>query len=166
METKKIDSEVLAELIELARQSPRRRSHLNMHPRLDDPVQRLLVAMEPDSYVHPHRHPQLEKWEYLSILQGSFKVFVFNESGRILEMHLLSAQSKGIKVIELAAGCWHSLLSLESGSVFFEIKPGPYSPLEDKNFASWAPKEQADAVPEFIKWLQQAGVGDQLTIND
>ncbi len=162
MEIKKIDSETLAGLVESARQSPRGRSHLNMHPQLDDPIQRLLVAVEPDSYIRPHRHSQSGKWEWVSVLHGSFYIFIFDDKGRILDKHLLRAQGSGTKIIELPPGCWHSLLSLETGSVFFEMKPGPYTPAEEKDFAVWAPKEQAEAVPMFIDWLQQAEPGDQV----
>ena len=158
---KTIDHETLAGLVESARQSPRRRSHLNLHPQLDDPVQRLLAAMEPDSYVRPHRHSQAGKWECFSVLHGSFYVFIYDEHGRILDKHILHAQGKGTKIIELPPGCWHSLLCLESGSVFFEVKPGPYTETEDKDFAAWAPAEQTPAVAKFIDWLQRAEAGDQ-----
>jgi cupin fold WbuC family metalloprotein len=43
--------------------STRLRTNYNLHPQLDDPVQRLCNAMEPDTYVRPHRHPQEDCWE-------------------------------------------------------------------------------------------------------
>ena len=38
-----------------ARQHARRRMNRNLH-RMEEPIHRLLNAMEPDSYVAPHRH--------------------------------------------------------------------------------------------------------------
>lgn len=41
---------------EAAATSPRLRAHRNFHPELSDPVQRLAIAMEPGTYIRPHRH--------------------------------------------------------------------------------------------------------------
>ena len=161
METKKIDSETLTGLVDSAKQSPRRRNNLNLHAQLDDPIQRLVIAMEPDSYIRPHRHAQPGKWECFIVLQGSFNLFIFDDIGRVLEKYHLCAQETGVKIVEVPQGCWHSVLSLERGSVFFEVKPGPYTALEDKDFAAWAPKEQAQEAQDFIDWLRQAEPGDQ-----
>ena len=35
----------------------------------------------------------------------------------------------------------------------YEIKDGPYNPIDDKNFAPWAPKEGSEDVPEYIERL-------------
>jgi hypothetical protein len=51
----------------------------------------------------------------------------------------------------ISPGIWHTVIALESGSVVYEVKDGPYSPIDDKNFASWAPKE---GDPECGKFLQ------------
>ena len=53
-----------------AQQSPRQRANCNLHPQLDDPIQRLAIAMEPGTYVRPHRHPHT--WELLYPLRGRF----------------------------------------------------------------------------------------------
>jgi hypothetical protein len=39
------------------------------------------------------------------------------------------------------AGTFHCLVSLESGSVFFEAKAGPYDPATDRDWPLWAPAE-------------------------
>jgi hypothetical protein len=43
--------------------------------------------------------------------------------------------------VEIPARVWHSIIVLESNSVLFEVKDGPYEALTDKNFAQWAPPE-------------------------
>ena len=50
----------LAQLADAAAASTRRRSHILLHADHQDQVQRLLIALEPDSYVRPHVHS--EQW--------------------------------------------------------------------------------------------------------
>ena len=59
-----ITDETLTSLTQQAKQSPRLRMNYNFHSELEDPVQRLCNAMEPGTYVRPHRHAQ--RWEFLS----------------------------------------------------------------------------------------------------
>ena len=65
---KQIDAALLNSLSAKAKESPRKRAHFNLHPELNDPVQRLCIAMEPNTYVRPHRHSDPESWELLMIL--------------------------------------------------------------------------------------------------
>lgn len=129
-----------------ASQSPRQRSNSNFHPQLDAPVQRLAIAMEPDTYVRPHRHRH--SWELLNVLRGSFEVIIFTEQGEISERIRLSTD--GVRLLEMPAGTWHSVLSLENGSVVFEVKQGPYVPLGEEDLAVWSPAENT---PEVTGWL-------------
>lgn len=54
---KKITLSDLTQQSEAAANAPRLRAHRNFHPELSDPVQRLAIAMEPGTYVRPHRQP-------------------------------------------------------------------------------------------------------------
>ncbi|MCW9023418.1 MAG: WbuC family cupin fold metalloprotein [Gammaproteobacteria bacterium] len=157
-----IDQHTIVELCDKARASDRRRAHLNFHPQLDDPVQRLAVAIEPDSYIRPHRHPEVGKWELFTVLRGRFMVYRFDEKGTVLNKELLTStdEADAASLIEMPAGSWHCVMALDTGSVFFEVKPGPYTPLDDKDFASWAPAEGSAGVSDFMQWLKQAEVGD------
>ena len=51
-----LDAALLDELCARARSVPRLRAHHNLHDSPEAPAHRLLVAMEPGSYVRPHRH--------------------------------------------------------------------------------------------------------------
>jgi len=115
-----------------ARQSPRRRANHNLHQELSDPVQRLAIAMEPDTVVLPHRHPHT--WEMLFPLRGRFVVLHFDEEGRVVERVVLG---EDCNVLETPAGTWHSVQSLDSGGVIFEVKHGPYAPLVEADHAPW-----------------------------
>ncbi len=156
---KLIDNELLGKLIVQAAISPRKRTHFNLHPELSDPVQRLCIAMEPETYVRPHRHSDPETWEVLIILRGSIALNVFDESGKVLERTVLKAGGPVI-ALEFPLNTWHAPVSLEPGTVVFEIKQGPYKPIPEQHLASWAPSEGDPEAALFVKWYQTARVGD------
>ncbi len=156
---KLIDNALLDSLIVKAKESPRKRAHFNLHPELSDQVQRLCIAMEPGTYVRPHRHSDPETWEVLLILRGSLALNIFDEKGKVLERTVLNARGP-VTALEFPRNTWHAPVSLESGTVVFEIKQGPYKPIEEKNLASWAPNEGEPEAAKFLEWYRNAKVGD------
>jgi cupin fold WbuC family metalloprotein len=153
---KQITRMTLDTLAAQARQSPRRRANLNLHDRLDDPVQRLAIAMEPDTYVRPHRHPHT--WELLYPLAGRFAVLHFDEAGTLTDRAVLGAESR---VIETPAGGWHAVLSLDAGAVIFEVKHGPYTPIAEADYAPWSPAAETPLVTQLMAWYATAQVGER-----
>ncbi len=133
-----IDKKLLDETTAKAKQSPRLRMNYNFHETLDDPVNRLLNAMEPDTYLRPHRHLNPCKNEVFILLRGKAAVFLFDNRGNITDTVILDPQ-KGCYGGEIPAGVWHGLVVLESGSVIYEIKQGPYAPLMPDDLAPWSP---------------------------
>ncbi|PJB05525.1 MAG: cupin fold metalloprotein, WbuC family, partial [Hydrogenophilales bacterium CG_4_9_14_3_um_filter_59_35] len=99
---KRIDKILLTTLSTQAAASPRKRAHHNLHPQLDDKVQRLCIAMEPGTYVRPHRHNQPETWEILLILSGAVALLIFDDSGRVLERIELAAGGE-VTAVEIPA---------------------------------------------------------------
>lgn len=157
---KLIDNALLASLIAKAKDAPRKRAHFNLHPELNDPVQRLCIAMEPETYVRPHRHSDPETWEVLLILRGSLALNIFDERGTVVQRTVLNARGP-VTAVEFERNTWHAPVSLESGTVVFEIKQGPYRSIEDANHASWAPREGEPAADRFLDWYRSAKVGDR-----
>ena len=52
---------------------------------------------------------------------------------------------------------WHGLLVLESGSIIYEIKEGPFAPLAPENFAPWSPApEDTKGVAKYMELLGKA----------
>lgn len=137
---------------------PRRRLNLNLHPRLDDPIQRLFNAMEPGTYVRPHRHARDHGWELMLRLRGAFSILLFDDLGTVVERVDLGTGA-GVAAVEIPPYAWHALVVLEPGTLMFEVKPGPYSAVEDKDFASWAPAEGAATTGLFVAWYAQAQPG-------
>ena len=73
----------LSELLTEAAESTRRRSHLLLHANHQDQVQRLLIALEADSYIQPHMHS--EQWEMLILLRGQLDVLIFGPEAEIIQ---------------------------------------------------------------------------------
>ena len=136
-----IDCNLLDEVSAEAVASPRLRKNRNFHPSDDSVSHRLLNAVEPGSYVQPHRHSAADKDETIIVLRGRFGVLLFDDSGAITTQLLLQACGP-VQGIDIPHGTWHTALALEPGSLFFEAKAGPYQPLAETEKATWAPGEQ------------------------
>ena len=157
---KQIDKALLDGLTRTAAASERKRAHHNLHAALTDPVQRLCVAIEPGTYIRPHRHADPLTWEVFLMLRGSAVFLSFEDSGRVSERIVLAAAGP-VQAIEIPAGTWHSVASLEPGSVFFEVKQGPYKAPLAGNSAAWAPQEGDSSCARFEAWYGTAVVGDR-----
>jgi cupin fold WbuC family metalloprotein len=57
--------------------------------------------------------------------------------------------------VNIPHGTYHSLVALESGSVFFEAKAGPYVPLTPEEKASWAPAENDARAPDYLAYMHR-----------
>jgi len=151
---------LLDELNQAAQALPRRRKNLNLHQSLDEPLQKLFNAMQADSYVRPHRHPEATKTELFIAIQGRFAALIFDDHGKVTE-RIEFSPGGDVFGAEIKPGTWHTVIALQDGSVFFEVKQGPYTPLSDKDFAGWAPAENTREVNVYLDWLRQAGPGEQ-----
>lgn len=125
-----IDSALLDSLSKTAQSNPRRRINRNFHDSLSAPTQRLLNALEPGTRVPVHRHCATAE-TYL-VLRGKLRVSFFDGNGEITESAELSPAA-GTHGVHIPAGTWHGLEVLESGTVIFEVKDGPYAPLAQEN---------------------------------
>ena len=79
--------------------------------------------VEPGTVVPIHRHPT--KDESFVILRGKVRVTTHNDDGSIIEDGVVSQES-GNDGVDIPTNVWHMLESLESGSVIFECKEGPF----------------------------------------
>ena len=155
-----ITEETIAELLSRALASPRKRTNLNLHDELSDPTNRFLNVGIAGTYVRPHRH-RIGKWELLSVVQGSVDVITFSADGAVKNRVSLSAGGANL-VVEISGGDWHSIVFRAPGAAVLEIKPGPYEPLLDKEFATWALPEDDPAAPSFVARLEVAAIGERV----
>jgi cupin fold WbuC family metalloprotein len=150
-----IDIPLLDEVSREARQSPRLRRNRNFHLHDEQPGHRLLNAVEPGSYIMPHRHLDPSKDETLVVLRGRMGLVIFDDAGAVVRRCLLGPGAEALGA-DLPHGTWHSLLAFESGTVFLEAKAGPYRPLSDAEKASWAPAEGAPEAAAYLLQLERS----------
>jgi cupin fold WbuC family metalloprotein len=131
-----IDKALLDSVSEQATKNRRLRMNYNFHQQLDDPLNRLLNAMEPGSYFPPHRHKNPDKEEIFLVLRGSVIIVIFDDEGVVVSTTEVSP-AKEVYGMEIEAGVWHSLIVLEPNTVVYEVKKGPYVPLTPENIATW-----------------------------
>ncbi len=148
-----IDQALLSEVSAEAQAAPRRRKNRNFHPSDDYPGHRLLNAIEPDSYVMPHRHLDPHKDETILCLRGKLGILVFSPNGAVHRSSVLVAGGETFGV-DIPHGVFHSVVALESGTVFFEAKAGPYVPLLEKEKAPWAPWEGSGEAAAYLTALR------------
>ncbi len=151
-----INEALLDETSARAKESPRLRMNHNFHEDMSDPVNRLLNAMEPGSYIRPHRHLNPDKDEMFLLLRGRAAVFTFDDEGHVVEKHILDP-SAGAYGAEIKPGVWHSLLVLMPNTVVYEVKAGPFAALTGDNVAPWSPDagdtEGAKAYMDYLASL-------------
>lgn len=118
-----IDGQLLEEVSEQAKASPRLRMNYNFHQSLDEKCHRFLNAVEPGTDIPIHRHPT--KDESFVVLRGKVKVTTYDDEGNVKEEVILCPDN-GKYGVNIKKNVWHSLESLKTGSVIFECKEGPY----------------------------------------
>lgn len=148
-----IDKSLLDRVSQQARLTPRKRMNHNFHQSTDS-VQRFLNAIEPDSYIRPHRHINPNRDEVFLVLRGKGGVVQFNSEGQITGVHKLDI-SQGCWGVDIPGGIYHTIVAIVPGSVFYEVKPGPYNPDADKGFAPWAPPEGSESAVPYLAYLKQ-----------
>lgn len=147
-----INLELLNNLTDEAKQNPRLRKNLNFHSSFAEPSQRLLNAMEPGSYIRPHRHLFDPKPECFIGIRGRFVLFIFDNDG-VVEKVIVFGPNEAAAGAEIPVGVWHTVVSLENGSVFFETKQGPFNPINKNDFAPWAPEEGSKEAFTYLQSL-------------
>jgi cupin fold WbuC family metalloprotein len=140
----------------------RKRTHHNLHPSLEDPVQRLVLAIDPGSYIRPHRHSNPGKWELFILLRGAATILIFDDDGCVTNRVDLS-ENGPVHAVEIPENAWHTLAAREKGSILVEIKPGPYVPLTDKDFAAWAPDEETEDAKAFEMKFRACKIGQDIS---
>jgi cupin fold WbuC family metalloprotein len=152
-----ISADYLDSLTLRASRSVKRRQHENLHVNYSEPCQRLFNAIEPNSYIQPHRHLTDPKVELLIAVRGSLAFVAFDNEGNILKVlpfgpDLKNEMSRAIG-LEIYPEIWHTVIALEAGSILLEVKSGPFDPSQPKDLAPWAPQEGSVNCSEYLRKL-------------
>jgi cupin fold WbuC family metalloprotein len=146
-----IDSDLFGPLKKEALDSQRLRPNYNFHSGDEDNPHRFLNVMAHGTYVTPHRHLDPPKSETFLILEGKVGFFLFDDEGKVTMAEILGGSSR--LGVDIVAGVWHTLAVLTPVAVIFEIKPGPYLAVRDKDFPAWAPREGEPETAGFLEGL-------------
>ncbi len=153
---KVFDARYLNDLTDQAKGSLRLRQHRNIHDSYQDACQRLFNAIEPGSYIRPHRHAADPKNELLIAVRGAMALVIFDDVGKVTDvLRFGSAKLEpGIAAgADLSSSTWHTVLALEPGCILLEVKAGPFDPNQPKDLAPWAPEEGSPAALEYLNAL-------------
>ncbi len=123
----KIDKELLDKLTEQAKASQRLRMNYDLRNSAEDRSQRMLNALEPGTVMPVHRH--LKSSETVVCIRGHFEEYFYDDNGVLTDT--IDMVPGGV-VLNVPIGMWHSLKSLESGTVLLECKDGRWEPLGEE----------------------------------
>lgn len=149
---KRITQELLANIAEKARSSPRQRQNYDFHD-VSEKVQRFINVLQPGTYVRPHRHrrpPEINGFEFFFVIQGELGMIILDESRQILHTERISANGE-TRGIELPEGTYHTLVALVPDTVILEIKEGPYNFSTDKEFMDGFPVEGTPEAGQMVE---------------
>lgn len=146
-----VNAALLEKIISQAKNSSRKRVLYSFHKH-PDLVQRMINAIEPESYIPPHKHQSPDKLEVFLILKGKVAVIFFDDEGEVVQSEILD-ENGPVYGVDIASGIWHMPVSLKEDSVVFEVIQGPYDEKTHKKFAPWAPAEEDHEAGQ--KYLQQ-----------
>ena len=125
-----IGDQLFDSLTEQAKASPRLRINYDLRTTPGDSSQRMLNAIEPDSFIPIHRHTK--STECIVLLRGKGVQYLYTSLDKAPGGVILSANGP-LRMMVVEKGQWHRFQSLESGTVIFECKDGPYEPISEED---------------------------------
>ena len=147
-----INNKLLDAVSSRAKVSLRLRTNHNFHTTPSDTLHRMLNAVEPFSYVCPHKHENPDKREAFIILRGKMLVVEFDHGGNVTN-HIILDPLTGNFGVELPPATYHTIIALAPDTVVYEVKDGPYDVSNDKGFAPWAPIENSADCQAYLTQL-------------
>ncbi len=123
----KISQALLDNLTEKAKASTRLRMNMDLRNSEADKSQRMLNAIEPGSDVPIHRHRNSS--ETVVCLRGRLVEEFYDELERTCTDRIELSPNGPVVALNIPQGQWHTVRSLESGTVILECKDGRYEPI-------------------------------------
>ena len=129
-----ITQALLDKLTAQAKASPRLRMNMDLRNGPEDGSQRMLNAIEPGSPLPIHRHKYTS--ETIVCVRGRVVEEFYDELDRVCTDAIELTPGGPNFLINIPAGQWHTVRSLESGSVLLEMKDGKWEPLGPEDILS------------------------------
>ena len=127
-------------LLAQSRESPRKRMIQRVHKTDDANVHKMFNALQPGTYVPPHRHLDPDKTETILVVAGSLLFVRFTDDGEIVDQVLVQPGTE-VFGVDVAPHVYHTFVALKPDTLIFEVKDGPYDRGTDKDIPDWAPPE-------------------------
>ena len=124
-----INDQLLDEILEKAKESPRLRMNMDLRNSSEDKSQRMLNVLLPGTVVPIHRHRETS--ETTMIIRGKLFMVFYDDLGGQTERYLLDP-TIGNYGTQIPARQWHTVEVIEPSAIF-EVKDGPYKPLEPED---------------------------------
>ena len=140
---------MVSDILALSRESPRKRMVQRLHKNNDAGVHKMFNAMQPGTYITPHRHMHPEKTETVVVVSGAMLFVEFEDTGEYRKHTLLQPGTETFGV-DVAPHIYHTFVTLKPDTLIFEIKDGPYDKDTDKDIPDWSPRE---GTPEAEPYL-------------
>lgn len=145
---------MVGELLAMSRESPRMRMLQKIHKSHDSGVQRMFNALQPGTYIMPHRHMHPRKEETIMVVAGSMLFIEFSDDGEIKDTLLLQPGTE-VFGVDVAPHVYHTYIPLKPDTLMLEIKDGPFNPTDDKDVPEWAPREGTpEAEPYLLEMIK------------
>lgn len=120
--------------------SIKHRARINAHPASEDALHEMIIAIDPTSYIRPHKHPG--KSEAFHIIEGEVDIVVFGDDGAIERIVPLGPPGGGRPFYyRMSAPFFHTLIIRSDILILHEITNGPFRP-QATMFADFAPDER------------------------
>ena len=123
-----INEQMLSDLTAQAKASPRLRMAYDLRNTSEDNSQRMLNAIEPGTEIPIHRHR--DSSETILCVRGHFQECLYDDNGNLTEV--IDMLPGGV-IVNVPIGQWHSLKSLESGTVLLEAKDGKWEAMREED---------------------------------
>jgi cupin fold WbuC family metalloprotein len=140
------DDDTIAELKRIAAGNPRLRSRLCAHPDPSSGLHEMLIVHHRKAYVRPHKH--LEKPESFHLIDGTARIVIFGNDGRIRDVLDMAPYGQGKPCYyRMPDEVFHTILITSEWLVFHETTAGPFDPSRTA-FPEWAPDGRDAAAAE------------------
>lgn len=125
-----LNEDIITRVTQRAQASTRLRMNYNLHESFEDSVQRMFNALEPGTEIPVARHPNSN--ETLIMVRGRLRVLIYDDNKNVIEDVIIAPNTDNIGY-HIPKGTWHTVQSLEHGTVCFETREGPYEPVVEEN---------------------------------
>lgn len=146
---------MVSQLLSQSRESPRKRMIQRLQKGPDAGVHKMFNALQPGTYIPPHRHMEPAKTETIIVMSGALLYVEFEADGTV-KNQLLVQPGTEVFGIDILPHIYHTFVALKPDTLMFEVKDGPYGKSTDKDFPDWAPAEgSVEAEPYLLELIKE-----------